>query len=328
MAILFVGNSPEDFNSPWTESTATASTARDPLYSPSSTLIVNTSDNTNSAYINLPADPSGDLWFHCRMFVGVGLTGTTPDGHLLSFYSANGTLLARLDFLDSFVRAQVNGDTSVLGANFNIASSTLHNLDIRVSGGANITMEVYLNGGLASTATAANTLAKGLTRQIALEFDDVVSLSNSQWFLSEVIVTDGGESTIGWRLATLTPTSAGAHSQWGNDFQSILSGFDGRFITSATANEKESWVHSAYLGPSSVTSVRAVVEKINATKGAAGPQNIVPFLRIGGTDYERPAVTPDVRYQILGVWDTNPATGAAWNTSALAALEAGVRSAT
>lgn len=326
MAILFVGNAPDDFNAAWVENTATSGTARDTAYSPSCSQISGRSDAGAQGVINLPVAPTGDVWFHGRFFTAPNINTTSVDGHLISFYAPGDVLLARFDAQDGNWRAQVFGDTTVVGTNFTPSSSALITFDFKLSVGANITLEVYQNGSLLSSATAANTAAKPAVRLIVIDFFDVVLSDGNSWFLSEVIVTDGGESTIGWRLATFTPTSAGFHTAWDGDFNHVTNGFDGRFLLSDAANEKESWINSNYGGPGSPASIRAVVARFNSDRGATGPQNIAPFLRIGGTDYEAAAVAADYQTVQLGVWDQNPATAAAWAVGALSGLEVGVKS--
>lgn len=330
MGILFVGNTAEDFGASWENSTAATGTARDTAYSPSACIFDAPADEANPGVINLGVAPTGDLWFHMRFRTSASAaTGTTLDGHMLSFYAANGVLLARFDLQDGGWRAQVFGDTTVAGANFSPAASTVYTYDFKLVVGATIELEIYQNGSLVSSASAANTVGlKGVCRQIALEFFDIRSSGTSPFSVSEAIVTDGGESTIGWRLATLTPASAGAHSDWDGDYTNLLNALDGNFLFTDTVGDKESWVNSAYAGPGSPTSIRAVVAKLLSDRGGAGPQSVTPFLRIGGTDYDAATVAADFRYQQLGVWDVNPATSAAWATAALAALESGVKAAT
>lgn len=325
MSILFVGNAPDDFNAAWVESTAASGTARDTAYSPSCCQISCPSDAGFQSAIYLPVAPTGDVWTHARVRTSSNTNATSIDGHLLSFYAAGDVLLARFDVLDGSWRAQVFGDTTVTGTGFVPTINTVFTYDFKLVVGANITLEIYQNGSLVSSATAANTGGKGVVRTVLWEFFDMV-LSQADMFLSEVIITDGGESTIGWRLATFTPTSAGNYSDWEGDYTHLLNGFDGRFILSDAANEKESWINSNYGGPGSPASIRAVVGRVNSDRGATGPQNIAPFLRIIGTDYEAASVAADYKSVQLGVWDQNPATAAAWTVGALSGMEFGVKS--
>lgn len=329
MSILFVGNQVDDFGAAWVDSTATTNTARDTAFSPSAMLFTAPSGNDDSSpgFINLSANPSGDVWLHFRYRTPVTTNSAVTDGHILSFRSATGDLLARFDALDGNYRAHASGDTAVFGSNFALAAATVMTFDIKLTVGANIVIEIYQNGVLASSATAANTGNKGLCRQVVFDFFDVQSIANHTIHLSEVILTDEAESTIGWRLATFTPTSQGFYNEWAGDFSHITNGQDGRFILSTAANQKESWINSNYGGPGSPASIRAVVAKFHSDKGPTGPQNIVPFLRIGSVDYEAASQVADFSTRQLGVWSQNPATASNWTVAALSGLEIGVKSA-
>lgn len=327
MSILFVGNVAADFGASWSDSDSL--TVRDAAYSPTAMFYNGQTDNDpgSAGVVNLPANPTGDVWLHYRYrSPNTNISNSTVDGHFITFRAANGAQLARFDILDNGIRAEANGDTNVVGASTALSPNTIFTFDLRLVVGANITLDLYQNGSLISSATAANAGGKGVCRQIVFDMFDYSSNANGQFQLSEAIVTDEGESTIGWRLATFDPISAGFHTGWEGDFSSVSNPNDGRFLYAGAADLRESWIHSAYAGPSSPASIRAVVAKLAGDRGGTGPQNVAPFLRIGGADYDAPSVPLDYRFRQLGVWSQNPATASAWTTAELAALEAGVRS--
>ena len=327
MSILFVGNVSADFGAAWTDSSSIS--VRDSAYSPTAMFYNGQTDSDpgSAGSVSLPINPTGDVWLHFRYRTpAANTTNSVVDGHLITFRAANGAQLARFDILDAGFRAEANGDTNVVGASTIPSTSTVYTYDLRLAVGANIVLELYQNGTLISSATAANTGGKGVCRQVVFDMFDYSSNANGQFQLSEVIITDEAESTIGWRLATFDPISAGFHTGWEGDFNSVVNPYDGRFIYAGAADLRESWVHSAYAGPGSPTSIRAVVAKLTGDRGGSGPQNVAPFLRIGGTDYDAPSVPLDYRFKQLGVWAQNPATSSPWTAADLAALEAGVRS--
>lgn len=298
----------------------------DPDYAPEAIGIYHTSSEENIGFrIDTPT-PSGDYWFHCRMQF-TNTAASTVDGHLWDFYDANDDLIARVDFLNGFGWAEVYGDTTEEGNSFSFPLFLTGMCDVMIStSGGNLTMEIYLNGGVVSSATAANTGGVGPCTYMTATHDDMVTSPNSNeaWiFYSEIIVTDN-EPTIGLRLATMRPDSQGDDNDMtGSPLD--LNNNDGLTISTDTVGHRESWNLSAYNGPASPTSVRALVTKTRSRKGVTGPQSVRHYLRIGTTNYDAAStITPANNSPEMTVWDTNPATTSAWATSDFTGLQQGV----
>ena len=270
------------------------------------------------------AAASDTVWYHFYVRTGGPMADTTNDGYWFTIYNAAGDEICRWDILNGESFAQVFGDTTVSGIAFRMAEEAHVTIDIKVVVGANITMECYINGALQSTATAANTGGKlGPTDFVMQHEDMILDFSGSFFYYSEFIITDN-ESTLNWRLATLTPNAQGNYDQWNGTFSDIINFGDGLSINTDIANQKESWTLSGYNGPATTSGVRAVVNSFFGTKGAAGPTQITPFIRHAATDVEGATVTPDGRFS--EVLQNNPQTGLPWDTADLATLEIGVKS--
>jgi hypothetical protein len=144
---------------------------------------------------------------------------------------------------------------------------------------------------------------------------------------SQVIVAT--EPTIGWRLITRYPSGAGATSSWTGTYTDIdeISYSDADFINSGTADQVSTF---AQTGPTLTGyTVRAVGVYARARRGAGGPQNLQLALRASGTDYFSGSKALGIGYTPQGhVWETNPATSAAWVNTAIDALQPGVKSIT
>lgn len=275
--------------------------------------------------ITTPA-PSGDYWMRFRTQWSNVSGVSNLDGNWLNIYDANGDRLGYLDFYNGGVRVFVNGDSNAWGPyGFTPSAYAVHFFDLKVSVGADITIEFYVDGALASSATAANTDGKGPPVQVLFDHDDMyyTSASPVSWLMySEFIVTDG-EPTIGMRLASLDIDAAGAHSGLSGSVSDLLDANDGAAMVGDADGEKSSWTLTAYNGPATPASVRAVCTKLTASKGITGPQNLQHLLRIGTTDYNSPNRSPRPEGDLY-VWDNNPATAAAWDTADFTGMEQGV----
>ncbi|AMO44113.1 hypothetical protein vBRpoSV10_54 [Ruegeria phage vB_RpoS-V10] len=318
MTILFVGNTPEDVGGVTVSTTAT--TERDALYN-TSAISAQVGPYSTPLGIQLPTT-SADMWLHFRQYFTVGMVGGSADGEVLSIYAAGGNKIATIDLLDGTWIPIVYGATTVTGAAMAMGAGVL-TLDIHLEVSTNITLTFYVGGVLMTTATAAVGAAGPASRIVWSNEDTSSGFENT--YYSEFIVTDG-ESTIGWRLATLAPDADGTHTAWVGDYAALTTAQDGSTISAATAGLRESWNLGPYNGPVMASGVRAVVSKLFAQKGQTGPQHIVPFTRIGGVDYDLSAITPTPLAPIMGIWDNDPSTGVTWNTAALAAIEMGVKS--
>ena len=328
MAILTVANLSADFGGLSEDTTST--TERDSAYSPTGIQVgVN-----QPMSIGWPsAAVSDDTWAHFRMHTDSGHTNSTADGHILTILNAAGQTLARLDMQDGNVYAVAYGDSTINGNSVSLGSSVTTTLDLRLSlSGGNITFDVYTGGGATpvTTAVAANTGGKLGPTKIIFDLNDVSQSSTADWYFSEFIATDG-EDTRGWRLATLEPNTNGNYNQWNGDVNELGDTDSATTIQSDTGGERQSWNPTAYGGPSSPSSIRAVVAKAQAARGLSGsPSQLSQFLRIASVDYDGTAevfATGEQR-AIIEVWDNNPNTTNPWDTSDLATLEVGLLSTT
>lgn len=280
---------------------------------------------------------SSDLWLHYRLKVSSVYSAptTTNFGIVWEFFSANGTSLAQLQARGPSTgngwRATVFGDTTVNGVAFAGPYGATATFDIRLAvDNSNITLDVYMNGVLVSTATAANSTGlKGKPKFCAEQNTYVYNKSSGTNFPishSEMVATDG-ESTIGWRVAKLAPAGNGANTAWTGDFNDLATLYDGNMISDGTVGDKESWTVNSYAGAASPASIRGLVVKYSASKGTSGPQNIEPLVRLSLTDYLKSPVSPNNVDVIYADWTVNPATSSPWSTSDLSGIQIGVRAA-
>lgn len=145
-------------------------------------------------------------------------------------------------------------------------------------------------------------------------------------FLSEVIAAS--ENTIGWRLITRHANGTGGETGWTGTYTSIdeLVTNDADFISAASTGLRETFTQTGPSVPSNYQ-VKAVALGIRGKAGTT-VTGVKGLLRIGGANYASSTFTLGSGYTAnCPVWETNPATSAAWAVSDLSSLEFGVESA-
>jgi hypothetical protein len=117
------------------------------------------------------APPVGDLWLGFRYVPPNGDSEaiTEATANFLEFYDANQVRIAQVQPLSTTKRyhAIARGDTTVQGnSSYTAANGQPQWIDVRVAVGASITVDFHVDGVLQSSATAANTQAKGKPVQV------------------------------------------------------------------------------------------------------------------------------------------------------------------
>lgn len=125
----------------------------------------------------------------------------------------------------------------------------------------------------------------------------------------------------------MAPDGDGNYTGWTGafgDVDEIASDGDTTYITTSSANTKESVTLESTTAAGVVGTIKAVkVQALVRDEGGASSMRV--FLRTGGTDYNGNSIDPGSSYVNLGhVWETNPNTGVAWTAADLDGLEIGV----
>lgn len=319
MSILFVGSAPEDLGG--AAIAYTGARCRDPNFTPVASEVKLVQDGGSYPFNVNFAPATDEVWLHFRLETNrPNYQVNAADGILWDFYSAN-TRIGYINCSNDEFYFTFGGVSVEISITENIA----HTFDFRFfRDGVNYTVDCYQGGALQATATWASALP--IIDSARFVHSDVVYYPDlySMWY-SEFIVTDGAESTLGWRVATLEPNLAGTHTAWDGVPANLVNFGDGLGISTPTPNVKESWTLSAYAGPATSSGVRAVVNKLLANTGASGPTQMTPFIRHAATDVDGTVFTPNGSIH-MDVMDTNPQTTLGWDTADLAALEIGVKS--
>jgi hypothetical protein len=268
-------------------------------------------------------EPSGDVWIGFRYRApSVNAPWIAADGIFLEFFDSAQRQIGqvRTERDDEKYHAMAMGDTNVDGASsFVAATNQTYWIDVRVSVGADITIEFYVDGSLHSSATAANVGGKGrpvqcLWRNLHL-FDYFTSAT---WYYAHIAVLDG-VSTIGRRFVRRTPDLVGTYDALSGGIDAIKDGDIATRAASDIAGQRLSFSLAGPTGPAGATTIAGVHVKQLAQLGTAGPTGIAGFLRMGGVDYDATPGTPsaDLPSPVYSSWDLNPADSTPWTAATL-----------
>lgn len=260
--------------------------------------------------------------------------------HYLDSASSDGTMRTGLQVLDAsgnaVIRMQTQEDSDgwrfeywngsawvLIGSELYIETSAVQTIDIHAKvNSATGSIAVYFEG--TKRAEVASADLSGITNIAQLAFYGRAG-AYTERFISQVIVAT--ETTIGWRLTTVAPTATGASSAWTGTVaevdEAIVS--DADFINTSSNDQDELFAHGTAI-PAGYA-VRGVVVTARAKKGSSGPSNLQLALRSSGTTYYSASKALDFGYgAYVSVWETDPATGAAFTASAVTSAQFGVRS--
>lgn len=279
------------------------------------------------------APPVGDLW------LGFRYVPPSSDAHIiteasaafLDFLSASNVLLARVRPLSSTNRyhAEAHGDTTLQGLSSYFATSGQPvYIDVRLAVDTDITVELYVDGVLHSTATAANTGGKGKPAHLVFGNGGLHgSFSNFTWYYAHIAILDG-VSTIGRRFVRRVPSTVATYNEMSGSLDALKDGTLASRVASSLVGQRLSFSLSGPTGPAAISAVAGVHLKQIAQAGTNGPQATAGFLRMGGVNYDAPSVTVPViaPQQVYSSWAVNPADASPWTDLSLP-MEVGIVSA-
>ncbi|PQO23991.1 FscB [Rhodobacteraceae bacterium WD3A24] len=313
--VLHLCHQPADLGAVTSNHLSTDAGTFDPDLDVNSLRFEGNEDSRQPFYLDFDT-PIGDLWFQFRTLTAddaeFGIDSN--DTPFVSFYDANGALVARLrGHSDETIEAVAEGDSQVVGTTtFTIGQGNTYWMDIKVAVGADITIEFYVGGVLVSSATAANTGGKG--KPVHIKFDNPSQTWHSgtaSWHIAHLAVLDG-VSTIGRRFARRTPDTVGNYDQWAGSLASLGDGSVLTRMTSDTAGQRQ---NATLAGPT----IAGVHLKAIAQAGTSGPGNLAGSLRLNASDYDAASVAlgsamPETAFFS---WAQNPDTSAAWTDADL-----------
>lgn len=287
-----------------------------------------------TSYVDTPQFAAlTECWTH------VSLTHTTSSGAALSYYplvwlNGSDVEVLRLKHVTTSGAETVSFEhwTGAAWASGSAVSvplaSNMQILDARfVVNSASGTAALYVAGTERINATV-DLSAIASIRKVRATGSTAGGFNGTIRFSQLIVAT---QSTIGYRLGTCYPSAAGATSSWTGAYSDIDETVysDADFINSAAANQISTFAQTAIPTLSGYV-VRAVAVSTRAKRGSSGPQNMRHALRVSGTDYFSGSdIALGLGYTpTQTIWETNPATAAAWVNTAIAAIQPGAKSIT
>lgn len=265
-----------------------------------------------------------ELWVHDANAGVGGATSYAPKTIVLC--NAAGTELFKVVQTGSqmYMQYWTGAIWVTAGTAFAFTPLALQHIDLFVDGNsATGSCALYVSGTERASASGIDLSAVTAITKIRCGGGDIASAAG----LSQVVVST--TSTVGFRLTTVPPTSAGATTDWTGGYTEVdeIVYSDADFINSATANQVELFAHGTSV-PTGYR-VKAVIVTARAKRGSAGPANLQLAIRSGGTTYFSSSQAVGLGYGAhVGVWETDPATASAFTASSIASLQFGVKSIT
>lgn len=323
MSILFVGAlAPEFVNGTLTTAVPEA---YDAAYAPGA-LAMPVGDNITRMTASLLAVGATDCWMHFNYYQSQRqISGGNSD--LVGLYGLSGRQMLALSGSYAGGGVTIRLELGAAGASADamalIPLNKLCTIDLHyTSDGTKETGELYIDGLLALSVTLPSTFNTGC---YSIQFGS--QLTTSPAYFSEFIVTGGGESTLGWRLASMLANSDGHLTEWNGDFANLATVDTTTGIYTDQPNKRHTGLFSAYNGAANPLGIRALVQVGRYIESNSG-------LTLQGMMYDiagaSPITTFDANFtdgsRVITVWDTNPVTAVDWVPADFTNFEGGFKS--
>lgn len=204
------------------------------------------------------------------------------------------------------------------------STSTLYVLDIGMRYALDGWARFYVNGALWMEwiGDTRRSDAAGIARARFASISQSSAASGRAWFSEIAVANSDTRGIVG--IATLVPSGSGALSAWSGAAADIsettLS--DATFINTATPAAQSSFTLTDTPAGASASAISAVCVSARALRGASGPSQLTPGLRLGGTVYNAASSALSLGPgTVQSIWSVNPATSGGWTKSAVDGLE-------
>jgi ketosteroid isomerase-like protein len=265
-----------------------------------------------------------DIWFHFRRWCEEG-----PSSHNVIIASAGVTDYFRILEVTSgantttTLQAYVAAVWTTLGsATTAIAAETLQTYDLHIDI-ANDVCTLYSSGTPVITNSAVVNLA-GLGSITKCRWHGCGNPGSRTCMLSEIVIST--TTTIGCAVFTQAPTAAGTNTAWTGTYTEVdeIVYSDADSVSTTTNDAIETYTGAALTLGNYV--VRGIGVAARGKEGATGPTQIQLAIRTNATNYFSSTQAMDFGYGAhVAVWETSPATAAAWTTANASAAEFGMK---
>jgi hypothetical protein len=288
------------------------------------------SEHTSAILTHTLDTPIADAWFHFELGGGGSSAASDADAAPCTISGPTNDLM-RILCTNAVAQGQYwNGAAWVnFGSTYTINLDTCTRLDFHVKlDNATGLFEWYANDALIASFSGDTILSTDSTvSRFAVRTPQATSSGWNAYF-SQFIIAD--ESTVGCKVFQHTLTADGANTGWdGPGFAGYNMGVRSlpqvdTAIYTGTANAIETAVVDNLLATGLY--IRGVAVNVAARRSGAGLTKVDPVLRSGGTNYF--GTEKSIGYgntHARHIWTTDPATAAAWDSTGVNQIEAGVR---
>jgi hypothetical protein len=273
--------------------------------------------------------PISEMWFHFEVAFFTGALSS----HDQAFAIIAGPThdLFRLLPTDNVYTAQYwNGAAWVsFGSThlINAATKTTIDIHVKLDNSAGV-FEWYVNETLVGSFAGDTILSTDTTASRVILDNPVTSTPTAEPMISQCVIAD--ESTIGCKVFQHTLTANGANTGWdgpgytGYNMGARSTVQQDTALHTGTANAIETAVPDDLLATGLY--IRGVAVNACARRSGDALTKVDPVLRSGGTNYfgtEKSIGYGNTHAQ--HIWATDPATAAAWDSTGVNQIEAGVR---
>jgi hypothetical protein len=258
-----------------------------------------------------------EIWVHAKVLFG-DLASPVGDTPVISLHSPNGVFVGGLyrNHMSYLLSAKdMNQNVNITGV---LTRNTLVDVDMHLlSFGTSKICELYIDG----VMIAKHTVTSSWVAPGEIRFG---GSNGSETSFSEIIITQGNEPTLGWRLHSKLPDAAlPGLNTFDSGFWGALG--NGSLIDGAVTESADARItggFQAYTGPASPLGIRGIMQTgrflKNGTLLTLGGQ-----LRIDDVNYDSPTLEIKDSSRIFSFWEQNPATSAPFVVADFAGLQGG-----
>jgi hypothetical protein len=282
----------------------------------------------DTTYIETQPFEASEFWTHvaARTYY---LTGTVTPYQLGWF--ANGVARIGVQFTASSVNLRYwTGAAWVTIGTYPMGDDALRTVDVYIKVGNPGEVRLYINALPIASSVVIDTTFGGTVSSFSKFRLANIAQTGGIVSYSEVILASW--NTIGAKLVTRAPVSAGTWNEWTGLGYSAVDEvpYAGDMMVSGSSNQRFSLNFADVPALGTGESLQAVKISGAMVKDAGGPQSVNFFARIESADYDdidqaAPAVI-NTTNPLSKLWEVSPATGQPWTLAELNAAEFGVRS--
>lgn len=278
--------------------------------------------NYATTFITGTAD---EYWMHAQVLFGNMTTAGRDRMPLFGLYTSIGDWMGGLslhteDLILSLDPNDIEVASTRINVNGLIPKNVLVDVDLHYyQFGSVRAVELYISGVL----VARRSKSQNVMKPAQAVFSGMAVNSCSY---SEVIITEGNEPTLGWRLHSKLPNGSlpGINTfnsgYWGSLGNKNLN--DG--VVSRSSGARITGGFDAYTGPAAPLGIRGIMQSARYLKNSS-ILDLRGQLRIGGVNYDDADQEVKDASRIMSFWENNPVDGEPFDVSDFAGLQGGFR---